>query len=141
MPLGAVAHPTPIPINAKTTVLITIYYPRFPIFRQSLKGASTHFIHHFGLRLAIMDMTFFTTQKQRRSRRHLILQLGSLEHSVNRLISSLGQYRMHPSALPRLISSGSPLTLLGCHKPPRPSPPIGRTRIAEKLFRQPKNKP
>jgi hypothetical protein len=38
-------------------------------------------------------MTLITNKNPYRSRRHLLLQLGSLEHSVNRLISGKGRHR------------------------------------------------
>ena len=82
-------------------------------FKTMLKGASTHFNHHFGLRLAIMDMTFIATPNQRRSRRHLLLQLGSLEHSVNRLISSQGRHRREFELMPRSLQKAF-LQYLGC---------------------------
>ena len=40
-----------------------------------------------------MDMTLITNKNPYRSRRHLLLQFGSLEHSVNRLISGKGRHR------------------------------------------------
>ena len=60
-----------------------------------------------------MDMTFFTTLNQRRSRRHLLLQLGSLEHSVNRLISSQGRHRREFELMPRSLQKAF-LQYLGC---------------------------
>ena len=50
-----------------------------------------------------MDMTLNANKKPYRSRRHLLLQLGSLEHSVNRLISGKGRHRHEFNLMPRSL--------------------------------------
>ena len=50
-----------------------------------------------------MDMTLITNKNPYRSRRHLLLQLGSLEHSVNRLISGKGRHRHEFNLMPEVL--------------------------------------
>jgi len=50
-----------------------------------------------------MGMKLFATQSRYRSRRHLLLQLGSLEHSVDRLISGKGRHRNEFKQMPEAL--------------------------------------